>query len=268
MWLNVCKTLFSCISGNAAHEPQTSNVLRHGLMFIYHFGTSKRSRRFVKFLRFNPCTLPLSWKKCNSRQGDQSQKFLGYDLEAVKVSTACVTGNHYSSLCSLKLFVMNSSFLVCFDTPNANYVPWKIPAGGCGPAAVVRRPSPDALAESAWQTMDKVLHLELTDFAHLLAKVERARAVGKILVRVKALLPVAGRSEDIGTCQYSCQKYLECEQYRCSERCTVGKFDQCLEMVRKVVEPLNCDLKCKNVRSCWKYLCDRKCRGTKRAHSA
>ncbi|XP_055611360.1 NF-X1-type zinc finger protein NFXL1 [Uranotaenia lowii] len=82
---------------------------------------------------------------------------------------------------------------------------------------------------------------------------------------------VAACSEDIGTCGDTCQKYLECGEHLCSERCHPGKCGQCLELVKKTCrcgfttkviachKQLSCENKCKNLRSCGKHRCNRKC---------
>lgn len=82
---------------------------------------------------------------------------------------------------------------------------------------------------------------------------------------------VAACSEDIGTCGDTCQKFLDCGEHRCSERCHPGKCGQCMEIVKKPCrcgnmtkevachKQLICETKCKTIRSCNKHPCNRKC---------
>ncbi|XP_055535843.1 NF-X1-type zinc finger protein NFXL1 [Wyeomyia smithii] len=82
---------------------------------------------------------------------------------------------------------------------------------------------------------------------------------------------VASCSEDIGTCGDTCQKFLDCQIHRCSERCHQGNCGQCVELIRKscrcgntskevaCYKQLNCETKCKNIKSCNKHPCNRKC---------
>ncbi|XP_058459485.1 NF-X1-type zinc finger protein NFXL1 [Malaya genurostris] len=82
---------------------------------------------------------------------------------------------------------------------------------------------------------------------------------------------VASCSEEIGTCGDTCQKFLECQVHRCSERCHPGQCGQCLELIKKSCrcgymskevachKQLSCETKCKNIRSCNKHPCNRKC---------
>ncbi|CAL1287464.1 unnamed protein product [Larinioides sclopetarius] len=78
-------------------------------------------------------------------------------------------------------------------------------------------------------------------------------------------------TEDVPTCGDTCNKLLECDLHRCSERCHYGPCGKCLQLrVMKCrcgqreksvpcCKEFLCDIKCKNRRDCGRHNCNRKC---------
>ncbi|KAG8134922.1 hypothetical protein E2320_007990, partial [Naja naja] len=77
-------------------------------------------------------------------------------------------------------------------------------------------------------------------------------------------------TEDVPTCGDSCDKVLECEIHRCSQRCHRGACEICRQEVEKQCrcgkhmkqmpchKPYLCDTKCTKIRDCQKHQCKRK----------
>ena len=82
---------------------------------------------------------------------------------------------------------------------------------------------------------------------------------------------VAPCSEMVTPCGDTCQKLLDCGQHLCSQRCHLGPCGDCMEIVKKACKcgyitkeiacykQLSCENKCKNLKSCNKHPCNRKC---------
>ncbi|GFT66664.1 NF-X1-type zinc finger protein NFXL1 [Nephila pilipes] len=78
-------------------------------------------------------------------------------------------------------------------------------------------------------------------------------------------------TESVPLCGDTCNKLLECELHRCSERCHYGPCEKCLQMrmmkcrcsLREKSVPcckeFLCDIKCKKRRDCGRHNCNRKC---------
>ncbi|XP_034267249.1 NF-X1-type zinc finger protein NFXL1 [Pantherophis guttatus] len=78
-------------------------------------------------------------------------------------------------------------------------------------------------------------------------------------------------TEDVPTCGDSCDKVLECEIHRCSQRCHRGACEICRQEVEKQCrcgkhmkqmpchKPYLCETKCTKIRDCQKHQCKRKC---------
>ncbi|XP_054846530.1 NF-X1-type zinc finger protein NFXL1 [Eublepharis macularius] len=78
-------------------------------------------------------------------------------------------------------------------------------------------------------------------------------------------------TEDVPTCGDSCDKVLECEIHRCSQRCHRGPCEICRQEVEKQCrcgkhtkqmpchKPYLCESKCAKIRDCQKHQCKRKC---------
>uniref|UniRef100_A0A6J0TA16 NF-X1-type zinc finger protein NFXL1 isoform X1 n=1 Tax=Pogona vitticeps TaxID=103695 RepID=A0A6J0TA16_9SAUR len=78
-------------------------------------------------------------------------------------------------------------------------------------------------------------------------------------------------TEDVPTCGDSCDKTLECEIHRCSQRCHRGPCETCRQEVEKQCrcgkhtkqmpchKPYLCETKCTKIRDCQKHQCKRKC---------
>ncbi|XP_015745022.2 NF-X1-type zinc finger protein NFXL1-like [Python bivittatus] len=77
-------------------------------------------------------------------------------------------------------------------------------------------------------------------------------------------------TEDVPTCGDSCDKVLECEIHRCSQRCHRGACEICRQEVEKQCrcgkhmkqmpchKPYLCETKCAKIRDCQKHQCKRK----------
>lgn len=84
-------------------------------------------------------------------------------------------------------------------------------------------------------------------------------------------MSIAPCSEQIEPCGDTCLKLLSCNIHQCVERCHKGDCSQCLEIIVKkcrcglhtkelpCYKDFLCETKCKDLRSCKKHPCSRKC---------